>query len=241
MSSRDAIASQFMVVTGESISVASEYLKKTGYSLQRAIDAYYNNPAIAKQSKVVLEKFFREISKQQPVLDGENLIDLISACNSEPTDPVWLAVAQQCGAKEAGSFTISEWVQGMRNMNISTLAELKKMLPDLRKRATGVSPEARNIYRFAFIYTLEPEVRNLNIADALALWEILLKPLQWPLYSQWIEFVKKRHAVITKDTWNLVYELATTVKSDLSDFDSTGAWPIAIDDFVEGVKKTSTH
>ena len=236
MSSRDAVASQFVGVTGESVSVASDFLKRTGYNLERALDAYYNSPASATKSKSVLQKFFREVSKGASVLAGETLIDLISGCDSEPTDPVWLAVAQHCGAKEAGSFALEEWIQGMRSLNISSLADLKKALPELRKRATGVGQDARNVYRFAFTYTLDPGVRNLKLEYALALWELLLQPLQWPLYSRWIDFISSRGGVVTKDTWNLVYELATTVKSDLSDFDSAGAWPVTIDDFVDAVK-----
>ena len=239
MSSKDAMASQFVARTGASVASASEYLKKTGYYLERAIDLYYNNPANANKSKVVLEKFFREVAKGEATLYGDNLIDLITGCNSDPSDPVWLAVAQVCGAKEAGSFTLDEWAHGMRALSVSNLAELKKALPDLRKRATGRGQDARNVYRFAFTYTLDPGVRNLKLEDALALWELLLEPLAWPLYGRWVAFISNRGAVVTKDTWNLVFELATTVRPDLSDFDPSGAWPVTIDEFVEAVKTTA--
>jgi hypothetical protein len=236
MSSKDSVAIQFIAVTGASLTVANEYLKKTGYFLERAVDMYY--AASGKKSKAVLEKFFRELTNGESNLAGENLIQLITACKSDVTDPVWLAVAQVCGAKEAASFTQDEWIQGMRSLNVSNLNELKMTLPDLKKRAVGRSQEAKNMYRFAFTYTLDHGSRNLKIEDALALWELLLEPLRWPLYGRWVEFISQRGAVVTKDTWNLVYELATNVKSDLSDFDSAGAWPVTIDDFVEVVKSS---
>jgi hypothetical protein len=232
--------SEFVALTGVTAVTATEWLKRTSFNLERAVDMYYANNN--KKSKAALEQFFNSLANNQPTLTGDSLLQLMSACDSSPADPVWLAVAYQCGAKEAGSFTMAEWIQGMRKLPVecgdgcADLAALKKALNALRPRCVGKSDFAKNLYRFAFTYSLEPGVRNLKLEDALVLWELLLKPLHWPLFDHWVSFISSRGSVVTKDTWNMVFELATTVHHDLSNFDPAGAWPVAIDDFVERVR-----
>jgi DCN1-like protein 1/2 len=240
MSSRDAVASQFMSISGASVTVANDYLKRTGYHLDRALDLYFSSaPAAGGKSRATLEKFFREICPPgESAIEGDSLMGLIENCGSDPCDLVWLAIAYHCNAKKAACFTLDEWIQGMRALELTSLASLKKALPELRKRVTARGEEARNIYRFSFIYSLDEAVRNLKVEDALMLWDLLLKPLNWPLYDRWIAFISSKVSVVTKDNWNLIYELATTVKADLSNFDAAGAWPVMIDDFVELVKST---
>jgi DCN1-like protein 1/2 len=46
--------------------------------------------------------------------------------------------------------------------------------------------------------------------------------------------------VISKDTWSLFLEFILIVhdKNDLSKYDSEGAWPVIIDEFVEFLKES---
>ncbi|CAE8610545.1 unnamed protein product [Polarella glacialis] len=54
----------------------------------------------------------------------------------------------------------------------------------------------------------------------------------------WIGFVEEKvKNAISKDTWMMLYDLATQVKPDLSDYDENGAWPVLIDEFVEHVRR----
>ena len=224
--------------------MANEFLKKTGYSLERALDRYFNSNASAASTKTrqSLDKFFREICRPgESTIEGDSLMALIENCGSDPSDLVWLAIAYHCKAKKAACFTLDEWIHGMRALNLTSLAGLKKALTEIRTRSFAGGEETRNIYRFAFTYSLDEGVRNLRLEDALMLWDLLLKPLNWPLYEAWVKFVtgKVSVTVVTRDTWNLIYELATTVKADLSDFDASGAWPVMIDEFVEVQSRSS--
>ena len=50
-------------------------------------------------------------------------------------------------------------------------------------------------------------------------WKLLLT-CHFVLLDQWIAFVEARvNNSITKDTWMMLYDLATQVKPDLSDYD----------------------
>ena len=75
---------------------------------------------------------------------------------------------------------------------------------------------------------------------ACELWQLLL-----PLYGnqslgdKWIDYVAQHCSkpAISKDTWNMVFDLVTTCRPDLQDFDEDGAWPVMIDEFVEFQRK----
>ncbi|CAD7972725.1 unnamed protein product [Amoebophrya sp. A25] len=41
---------------------------------------------------------------------------------------------------------------------------------------------------------------------------------------------------ISKDVWNMVFDLITTCAKDMSDYDDDGAWPVMIDDFAAHVR-----
>ena len=78
--------------------------------------------------------------------------------------------------------------------------------------------------------------------DASELWKLLL-----PLYgnellaASWLSYVAEhaKKPAISKDVWNMVFDLLQTCKSDMSDFDEEGAWPLMIDDFADWMKKNN--
>lgn len=72
---------------------------------------------------------------------------------------------------------------------------------------------------------------------AIGLWEILL-PGYFPLLHHWLEFVRTHcRNSISKDLWMQVMDFGHQIKSDLSNFDENGAWPVLIDDFAAHMKE----
>ena len=64
-------------------------------------------------------------------------------------------------------------------------------------------------------------------------WKLLMRE-HFPLLDAWISFVERRcKNIVLKDTWIMLYDLATQVKPDLSNYDINDAWPVLIDEFVE--------
>lgn len=76
--------------------------------------------------------------------------------------------------------------------------------------------------------------KNLPVELVVELWKLLLKD-HFALLEEFCAFVVENcKNTISKDVWMMVFDLATTVKPDLSDYDMDGgAWPVLLDEFVE--------
>ncbi|KAI3953874.1 hypothetical protein MKW98_017698 [Papaver atlanticum] len=87
-------------------------------------------------------------------------------------------------------------------------------------------------YGFVFFMCRENGQRNITISKAITAWKLVLSG-RFRLLNQWCDFVEKhqRHN-ISEDTWHQILAFSRCVHEDLEGYDSKGAWPVLIDDFV---------
>jgi Cullin binding/UBA-like domain len=234
MSSGDS-AAQFMSITGCNDQLAKTILRQANGNLNVALNNYYaSNPQAAAKNR-----FFNEISGNKEILSDLNLSNLAQSIGVDLSDPFWLVIAAHCECKTMGVFTMPEWTMGMRSLNINNMKELKESVKRIKADLLKKSDTTKKVYKFAFSYSLDDGMRVLKREDAVFLWRLLLGPLSWELLDDWIAFVesKEKMNVVNRDTWNMIWDLATTTKPDLSDFSQEIAWPVAIDEFVEFKKE----
>jgi DCN1-like protein 1/2 len=78
----------------------------------------------------------------------------------------------------------------------------------------------------------------MSVDIAVPTWKMLLAG-RYKYIDDWCNFIENDYKkAIQKDTWNLFYDFIQAVGDNLSLYSEDQAWPIAIDTFVEKLKKT---
>jgi len=126
----------------------------------------------------------------------------------------------------------------MQRLGCDDVNKLRAKIEELRA-ALADKTTCREVYAFTFQFALDQGQRCLPVEMCVEFWKLLLRS-HFALLDAWISFVEQNvKNSISKDTWMMLYDLATQVKPDLSDFDVNGAWPVLLDEFVEQVKSKS--
>ncbi|KAH0869891.1 hypothetical protein HID58_076913 [Brassica napus] len=88
-------------------------------------------------------------------------------------------------------------------------------------------------YDFVFFMCRENGQKSITVAKAITAWKLVLAG-RFRLLNRWCDFTEKnqRHN-ISEDTWQQVLAFSRCVHENLEGYDSEGAWPVLIDEFVE--------
>ncbi|XP_024007011.1 uncharacterized protein LOC18012210 isoform X1 [Eutrema salsugineum] len=100
--------------------------------------------------------------------------------------------------------------------------------------------EFTRFYDFVFFMCREKGQKNITVGRALTAWKLVLVG-RFRLLNHWCDFIEKnqRHN-ISEDTWQQVLAFSRCVHENLEGYDSEGAWPVLIDDFVEHMYRFGT-
>jgi DCN1-like protein 1/2 len=150
------------------------------------------------------------------------------------TDIVAILVAQYCEAAAMGEFKQAEFVKGCQALGCDNLQAWKDVLKNRLRTELKQEANFAKLYKFTFGFATERGFKNVEVETACALWELFLGS-QCQFLKKWVSFLneeKKDLKVITRDTWDLFYDLVKQTKGDLKNFVDDGAWPSQIDEFI---------
>ncbi|KAL9655169.1 hypothetical protein ABK040_008944 [Willaertia magna] len=243
---------QFRNITSTSEKVATEYLKKSNWELDSAVDDYYNstggNLAVSSTSKEMEESFEKyknasnnvdEETKNNITLDG--ILELAKDLGTDPeSDPSLLVLFFKLGCKTPYNITPDEWKTGMSELSVNKFDQLKKKLTQVKNDIYNDQYQYKEFYNYVFDYSLEEGAKTLPADLAIGQWKLILKG-KFKHLEQWCKFIEEQFKkAITRDTWQLFLDFTRTVscENDYKDYDAdSGAWPVAIDDYVEWYHK----
>mmetsp|Transcript_24092 Transcript_24092/g.45483 ORF Transcript_24092/g.45483 Transcript_24092/m.45483 type:complete len:259 (-) Transcript_24092:83-859(-) len=240
---REKVAN-FQQITGAPQRLAMEFLRRLNWSLDQALDVFFaegNSLGPAQSQEQLdgkkLEAFFRKYaSAEDQTIRPEGIEELCNDLGISTLDPVTLVLAWHCRAQQMGIFSREEFQTGMQRLGADELPKLQAKLPDMRQ-ALQDRGACKEVYAFTFQFALDQGQRCLPVDMCIEFWKILL-PAHFALLETWISWVEqhvKNH--VSKDTWMMLFDLATQVKPDLSDYDlQNGAWPVVLDEFVDFVR-----
>lgn len=207
------------------------------YGMPKALRKVAVRPKVNKTGiKKMYLTFADNDEKGKDAIFGEGMLKFFEYLGVDPaTDLVALCLAQQCSAEAMGLFKRTEFIRGMAALGVDTFDQLKAKVPELRERLK-ISSFLGEVYMYTFGIALEPPSKVLPVDEAVQYWALLLGG--WGLCEEWGKWSSEVYKkAVTRDLWGMVFKLATEVPADLSTYDDEPSWPVALDDFVEHVRK----
>jgi len=133
-----------------------------------------------------------------------------------------------------------------RSVGCSNFGDVTRNTLQFTNAITNNQRQYQQFYEWCFDYLLDSDngVKVLEMDMANEAWEHVLGPddnPHWALYAVWKEFMAKEveeenRAYITRDEWNMLWEMKRELRVDLSnaeDCDEDGCWPTMCDNFIE--------
>ncbi|CBZ54630.1 Zgc:154015 protein, related [Neospora caninum Liverpool] len=158
-------------------------------------------------------------------------------------DVFFLVFAFFCECAEQGRITKEEFTRGMDRSGVCTAAALREVVPQIRARLSEDKALARQVYSYAFTYSLDVGQKALPLDLCVAYWRLLLCESEFPLMTEWYDFIEEEHrkraSALSKDPWIMLFDFMHAQRSSVSldDYDEDGAWPLVIDEFVDWARR----
>ncbi|XP_058759432.1 uncharacterized protein LOC131633026 isoform X1 [Vicia villosa] len=192
-----------------------------------------------KQFERIDNLFGLYANKSMGLIDPDGIEALCKDVNVDHTDVRMLILAWKLKAEKQGYFSKDEWRKGLKSLGADTLPKLKKAINGLKKEVTG--PECfEDFYSYAFQYCLtEDKQRSIDIETICELLTIILGsefPSQVNLLTEYLK-IQNDYRALSRDHWISFYRFFKEVSfTDLQKYDSSQAWPVIVDNFVEWLK-----
>ena len=225
-----------MSIIGCQEKVAVNYLKRAHWNLEQAIEDFYMSEASTVQTvntQQIESLFNRYKNNQSGYIESEGIQTFCDDLGIDVMDPVILIISYYFKAETMGIYKKEEFIQGMTDLGCDSINKLRDRIPELRNLTQDINTY-RPFYQFVFNFARDCGSRNLSVDTAVGLWKLLLED-KYTLLDRWIQFLENRDKKhdISRDAWNMLLDFLECTKHGLDRYDSEGAWPVLIDEFVD--------
>ncbi|XP_027916674.1 DCN1-like protein 5 isoform X2 [Vigna unguiculata] len=178
-------------------------------------------------------------NKSLGLIDPDGIVAFCKDVHVDHTDVRMLILAWKMKAEKQGYFSKDEWRKGLKCLGADTLPKLRKVVGGLKKEV--MVPECfEDFYSYAFQYCLTDKQRSVDIETICELLNVVLRsefPTQVNLLTEYLK-VQNDYRALNIDHWRNFYRFFKEVSfSDLRSYDSSQAWPVILDNFVEWLKE----
>eukprot|EP01084_Bolivina_argentea_P012840 24042_1 len=217
------------------------YQKNKNTSYQREMR---RSPAfqLPQGSKKTLEKLFDKSyadKDDKDIMSESGMIKFFRDVGINPESHETLIVAFLLNCSEMGILLRDEFVNGFHRNGCNDKGDMKKCVQASCASVNGNSKRWKEFYRWVFRHVKEDEKKKTIPTDlAIQLWQIVLQKQKqsMPLLEPWLKFCDKVKdkdmQAISRDVWEQLFDFLKETNS-VKEYDDNGAWPVAIDEFVE--------
>jgi len=141
------------------------------------------------------------------------------------------------GANEApGQIQKLEWENGLEALGLDSIDNIREYIHQLDPSKLD-HHTFREFYRFVFQFSREGTKRTIEKDIICALLPLALAGRS-PHLERFVQFLDQLNPTtrITLDQWNSFLEFSLQIPLSLEGFDSDGAWPTLLDEYVEWVQ-----
>ncbi|XP_019462654.1 PREDICTED: DCN1-like protein 5 isoform X2 [Lupinus angustifolius] len=192
----------------------------------------------SKQLDRIDHLFESYTNKSLGLIDPEGIEALCKDVHVDHTDVRMLILAWKMKAEKQGYFSKDEWRRGLKCLGADTLTKLRKAIKGLNQEV--MVPECfEGFYSYSFQYCLTEKQRSVDIETICELLNIVLGSEFPSQVKSLIEYLKIQtdYRALTMDHWRNIYRFFKEVSFvDLQSYDSSQAWPVILDNFVEWLK-----
>lgn len=226
--------------------MATAYLEKSRWDIQQALRTYFNQqqslPRTKRPSKLLVALYDKYKDPEQPetiLIDGT--LAYLEDLGFDPEDLVSLTLAYVLRSPQTGEFSRQSFLDVWGDLEISTIAEMRKYILERHKALRAEPKEYEKLYQyvFDFIRGSDTRIKTIGHEEAVMYWKLLLADIHQgqDRLEQWYEFITTSERSISKDVWNMFFKFVIQVivadPTDLSGYDEMSAWPSVVDEYME--------
>jgi len=182
-----------------------------------------------------LEEMFGKYKEpEEDVIGVDGLTKFSADLGVDAADVMLLIISYHLNAQTM-TWTKDEFIKGLQKMGVDSISKLKAQFKTLYKELDD-PVKFKEIYRFSFNFTKEPDQKILDLQMGISLLELIMANKAHT--KNFVSFLKQQtsYRALNLDQWMNFLEFSRSIKEDFSNYDENSAWPVLIDEYAAWYK-----